>query len=196
MKKNNPRHFILIVITSLLLGSAVARLTPSAGAAIARELNAADASEENSNQPQLNMSDREITQILDAFALRERELDEREAYLANRFKTLTEAEAGLERKLIQITTEEKRLRDTLALATSASEKDLTQLTSVYENMKPKEAAALFEEMEPAFAAGFLAKMRADAAANIMAGLNPRTAYSISAVLAGRHNDAYELTNTD
>ena len=76
--------------------------------------------------------------------------------------------------------------DLLAVAEKAAEGDLSRLTSVYEAMKPKDAAALFEAMEPEFAAGFLGRMRPDAAAGIMTGLSPETAYMISVVLAGRN----------
>ena len=84
---------------------------------------------------------------------------------------------------------EAKLASTLALADNAAENDLARMTSVYENMKPKEAAALFEEMSPDFAAGFLGRMRPDAAAAIMAGLSAPTAYTVSVVLAGRNASA-------
>ena len=44
-------------------------------------------------------------------------------------------------------------------------------------------------MAPEFAAGFIGRMRADIAAAIMAGLTPETAYSVSAILAGRNTSA-------
>jgi len=78
------------------------------------------------------------------------------------------------------------LRETIALAESASDNDLDRLTKVYESMKPKQAAALFEQMNPNFAAGFLGRMRPEAAAMIMAGLSPEAAHSFSVVLAGRN----------
>ena len=84
---------------------------------------------------------------------------------------------------------EESLVSTMARASTASENDLTRLTAVYENMKPKEASALFEEMDPEFAAGFLGRMRPDAAASIMTGLNSGKAYAISVILAGRNANA-------
>ena len=82
---------------------------------------------------------------------------------------------------------EEELRTTLAMADGATEADVDRLTTVYEQMKPKESAALFEEMDPNFAAGFLARMRPEAAAGIMAGLSPEAAYTISVVMAGRNS---------
>ena len=74
-------------------------------------------------------------------------------------------------------------------AVPRAEDDLVQLTSVYENMKPKEAALLFERMSPDFAAGFLGRMRPEDAAAIMSGLPPELGYSISVLLASRNADA-------
>jgi flagellar motility protein MotE (MotC chaperone) len=74
----------------------------------------------------------------------------------------------------------------VAVADQAADADVTRLVTMYENMKPKEAAPLFEVMAPDFAAGFLARMRPDAAASVLAGLNPKTAYTISVIMAGRN----------
>ena len=81
---------------------------------------------------------------------------------------------------------ENRLRATLAKADQAAEKDIARLTSVYENMKPAQAAPLFEAMEPSFAAGFLSRMRPDAAAGILANVDPQAAYTISVLIAGQN----------
>ena len=55
-------------------------------------------------------------------------------------------------------------RADLAESDGAVAADIDRLVSVYEAMKPKEAAQLFEAMPPSFAAGFLARMRAEQAA--------------------------------
>jgi flagellar motility protein MotE (MotC chaperone) len=77
----------------------------------------------------------------------------------------------------------------MAQSEVAAEDDLSRLTSVYENMKPKEATEVFARMAPEFAAGFLGRMRPDAAALILSGLDPDKAYSISVLLAGRNANA-------
>lgn len=76
----------------------------------------------------------------------------------------------------------------MALADGAAEADLAQLTVVYENMKPKDAAALFEKMEPTFAAGFLSRMQPSSSAQILANLTPDKAYSISVIFAARNSE--------
>ena len=96
------------------------------------------------------------------------------------------AEQEVTEKLAALTGAEAALRATLALAETAAESDLSRLATVYENMKPKDAAALFTEMTPEFAAGFLGLMQPEAAAAIMTELEAPVAYSISVMLAGRN----------
>ena len=78
---------------------------------------------------------------------------------------------------------------TVAVADQAAEADVARLVTLYESMKPKEAAPVFEAMAPDFAAGFLARMRPDSAAQVLAGLKPETAYAISLLMAGRNANA-------
>jgi flagellar motility protein MotE (MotC chaperone) len=112
-----------------------------------------------------------------------------EVALKDRLAALELAEATIAVRLDELTAAEGRLAQTLAIADEAAEQDLARLTTVYETMKPKDAAALFETMAPAFAAGFLGRMQPQAAAAVLSGLQPETAYQISLVLAGRNAQA-------
>ncbi len=113
-------------------------------------------------------------------------IDNKMLSLADREQAVVVAEQRITEKIKELTEIEESLKATLARAEGASDSDLTQLTTVYENMKTEEAAALFGAMSPEFAAGFIARMRADAAAEILAGLSPERAYTISVLLANRH----------
>ncbi len=55
------------------------------------------------------------------------------------------------------------MRALLAVAETAAQDDLAQLTSVYESMKPADASAIFAEMDPNLAAGFLGMMQPESA---------------------------------
>ena len=112
-----------------------------------------------------------------------------ERALADRMRALEVAETTVDRKLEELAAAEQRLLATMTRSVEAAEDDIARLTSVYENMKPKEATEVFARMEPDFAAGFLARMRADVAASILSGLEPDKAYSISVILAGRNANA-------
>ena len=177
----------LHVIAGLLLASAVVRVGAHAGPAMA-DISNDVAQESETKAPEVA----DTGTLLAALQAREASISEREAQLDERMQALRVAELEIEKKLQTLIAAEENLSSTIALADSAAETDLARLTTVYENMKPKEAAALFTEMSPQFAAGFLGLMRPDAAALIMTELEPQTAYSFSVVLAGRN----ALTPTD
>lgn len=181
VKRRNGRG-TLHIIGGLLVASALVRISAHADPARANE----DRTDQTAVLSVADERTPQIDSLLAAFQAREARLAEREAQLRDRIQALHVAEAEIEDKLAALRDAEETLSATIAQAESAASTDLAQLASVYENMKPKEAAALFEEMPPQFAAGFLGMMRADAAALIMTELAPETAYSFSVVLAGRN----------
>ncbi|MAQ81760.1 MAG: hypothetical protein CMH12_00845 [Maritimibacter sp.] len=182
----------LWILVLMLLASGGLRLMSGTGQVIAEEMaglaggnETADASAE----PEACDVPEDIAAVLEALDLREARIETREAALADRAAALKLAEEEIARNLAALQAAEQELEAMVALSEEASESDLARLTTVYESMKPKEAAALFETMAPDFAAGFLGRMRPDAAAAIMAGLTPETAYTVSVLLAGRNANA-------
>lgn len=180
-----------MLLAVFLMGSAVVRIALEAGPAIAREVAQMQSHESEQQSPVMmaeasGPSSAELQTMLAAFKKREAALSAREAELDDRMKALEIADQAIDEKLNDLREAEQSLMATLALADGAAEADVSRLTTVYEQMKSKEAAALFEEMDPTFAAGFLARMQPEAAAGIMAGLSPGAAYTISVVLAGRN----------
>jgi flagellar motility protein MotE (MotC chaperone) len=130
-----------------------------------------------------------VLAMLAELQAREKSLQDREAIQAERDQILRQAEVRLEQRLAELVATEEKLAQTVSIADTAAEKDVSHLVALYENMKPKDAAPLFEEMAPDFAAGFLARMRPDAAAALLAALNPKTGYTISVLMAGRNANA-------
>ncbi len=197
----------IMVIAALLLGSASVRLVTGATGAWAQggqlptnpmpisqttgseqiHKTTDDLTHKGIKTASILLSDRnDVSNLIRALKEREALVIQREKQIEMRMRALSVADAEIEKRLQSLTETEQTLRATLSLADEASEKDLLKLTSVYESMKPKDAAILFEEMEPNFAAGFLARMRPDVAAQVMSGLSPQVAYSISVILAGRN----------
>ncbi|MDX8352882.1 MotE family protein [Cognatiyoonia sp. IB215182] len=170
----------LHILASFLIASAVIRLAAEAGPALAQDASM------TSEPAEVTAPAVETSRLLAALQEREARLITREGQLRDRLQALEIAEAEIVEKLEALRAAEMALSATISQAETASQTDIGQLTTVYENMKPKEAAALFEEMTPQFAAGFLGMMRPDAAALIMTELEPETAYSFSVVLAGRN----------
>ncbi len=174
----------LLIIAFLFGASAIIRVGAGTGEAIAKEV-AAILPEQT--QEQISSSHpTDVAALLSDLAAQKDHLDRRARKLDELEATLTVSEAQLRKYLSALTEAEEKLAATIATSQSAAESDLARLTSVYENMKPKQAADLFEKMTPDFAAGFVGRMRPDAAAEIMAGLSPEAAYSISLILAGRN----------
>lgn len=189
LKKLGQRPRALFLIIGLLVSSALLRLGGDAGQALARAVEAVEPAAEASqvvNEGADCKTPAELRGMIEAFEQREARLSEREAALENRLIALRVADEDVSAKLAALEQAESDLRETIALADTAAENDIDRLTRVYENMKPKQAAALFEEMDPNFAAGFLGRMRPEAAAEIMAGLSPEAAHLFSVVLAGRN----------
>lgn len=171
----------LHIVAALLVGSAVVRIAAGPLPAVAEATEVAPATDMTTTT-----LDGDTDALLAAFQAREARVAEREAQLRDRMQALRLAEIEIEDKMQALVAAEAALSATIARADTAAETDLSQLTTVYENMKPKEAADLFAEMSPQFAAGFLGMMRPDAAAAIMTQLEPEIAYSFSVVLAGRN----------
>ncbi len=181
----------ILLIAALLMTSAGIRVFYSASEVLAKEgVNAFSLPVvQPVNTSPETQTRTEMSTLLEALQERESQIADRERKMQVREKAMQVAKAEIERRLVALKDAEKKLASTLARANSATEDDVARLTSVYENMKTKDAAALFEAMEPEFAAGFLGRMRPEAAAAIMAGLPPNIAYTISVLLAGRNANA-------
>ncbi|WOI56180.1 MotE family protein [Palleronia sp. LCG004] len=176
----------LPLLAGLLMASGLVRLGDGTGGVLVREFGAIALSAATSTPETAPSNDDEVSVILTALKDREAQLDAREARLVEREAQLDGVEERIRAQMGELEAAETKLSELLKLANQATETDLSRLTTVYETMKPAEAARVFTEMEPAFAAGFLGRMRPESAAQVMAGLDPQTAYTISVMIAGRN----------
>lgn len=184
-RKTRPAKGALLTIAVFLIGSAVLRFGLVANEAIALE-TPQNMPEAQNGKPSACQTTGDLDAMLAALRKREERINAQEAQVSSRMQALAVADEKIEQKIAALTETEATLRKTIALADTAAEDDLTRLTSVYENMKPKDAAALFEQMDPEFSAGFLGRMKPVQAGAIMEGLSAERAYSISVILAGRN----------
>lgn len=166
------------LIVLCFFGSAALRLTDD-GWALAQGIG-----EAAQGAPEAPADERDA--LLAAIKAREAQLDAEEKRLADRRQSLNVAEAKLAEQLAAFETARKNLEATLALADQAAEKDIARMTTVYENMKPADAARIFERMDVAFAAGLLARMRPDVAALVLTGMEPDAAYAVTLTIASRN----------
>lgn len=173
----------LIFVSALFAGSAALRFGDGIGHAFAV------ASEPPGAATQDCATGAGALELLKQVQMREAQVSDREQLLADRSQAIGLAEKRINERLAQLKAAEESLAQTVTIADKAADADVARLVTVYENMKPKEAAPLFAAMAPEFAAGFLARMRPDASAAIMAQLAPQDAYSISVIMAGRNAGA-------
>lgn len=176
---------VLMLVSGFLVASGLVRLGDGTGIALAREIgtfmNQASAAPPSSSENTPGFEE-----LIAAIRAREAKIEETEARLAERERVIAVVGQEVDAKLQELAEAEASLQSLLTQTDSAAEDDISRLTSMYEAMKPEDAAALFEQMDPSFAAGFLARMRADAAGAVLAGLPPDKAYALSVVLAGRN----------
>lgn len=174
----------LLIIMSLFGGSAALRLMDGVGFAFAR----ASGPPEESQGSECT-TDAGVMALLSEVQDREQRVIEREGLMTDRNQALQLAEKRIEERLAALVAAEEKLAKTVSIADQAADEDVARLVTLYENMKPKDAARLFEQMSPEFAAGFMARMRPNAAAAIMAGVDPKIGYTISVLMAGRNANA-------
>jgi flagellar motility protein MotE (MotC chaperone) len=124
--------------------------------------------------------------LLSAIRERETQLRQEELRLAELGRTLQVSEAKLAEQLAAFEIAQRNLEETLAMADGAAERDIAAMTSVYENMEPKDAARIVERMDVGFAAGLLARMRPEVAADVLTGMDADAAYAITLTITSRN----------
>lgn len=175
------------LIVLCFLGSAALRLTES-GMAFAEEIGTlVQGAPEAAAEPVAAEADADA--LLAAIRERGAQIAAEEARLADRAQTMAVAEARLAEQLAALEKARADLEATLALADQASERDIGQMTAVYENMKPADAAKIFERMDVHFAAGLMSRMRPELAAQVLAGMNADSAYAVTLTIASRNSRA-------
>lgn len=178
---------VLGIVVMMLVASGALRLG-AFGFAVAKEASSDEKAVTTPVRAPVGVP-QNFEEMLSLIEKRTMELDRKEIALLDREQALKVARQNIDQELERLIETEDRLRATIARVDGAAEDDVTRLTSVYETMKPKMAAAVFEQMAPEFAAGFLGRMNSGAAANIMSALTSEKAYAISVVLAGRNANA-------
>lgn len=181
----------LSIVVGVLIAAVIMKLNSQNLAVYAQDEITAD--DRAATVLELPFSATGLERILDAFRVREADLTAAEAQLDQRRASLVQAQRDIESRISELQQIEKSLEATLALSNIGAEDDINQLASVYENMKPEDAAKVFSIMTPNFAAGFLGRMQPDAAAAILADLDPEVGHTISVVFAGRNAKDPEAT---
>jgi flagellar motility protein MotE (MotC chaperone) len=174
----------LIVIC--FLGSAGLRMVDSAPALAQEFTFLAGFRPAAGTAPAGTLPSSEADALLRAIRDREAQLDAEARQLADRAQSLSIAEEKLAEQLAAFEVAQRNLEQTLAQADKAAERDIDQMKTVYEAMKPAQAAEIFQRMETSFASGIIARMRPEIAALVMAAMEPDAAYAVTLTIASRN----------
>lgn len=140
----------------------------------------------HNGEKKLMESGRDLTNLIAEVERKAEELKRRDEIISATEARQREVSLEIGKKIDELTVAEDRLREALGQAKESANKDVEIVVSLYEKMKPKQAASTFEMMDPALASGLLSKMNAEVASSILANLSSEKAYAISVYLSGRN----------
>mgnify|MGYP001159261005 CR=1 FL=1 len=174
--------------------AAAAAPAPAAGSTTASALSGAlsgalptgrDAAAQAATPGPVPLTQAEID-LLQKLAERRETLDARERELALREGLLQAAEQQLQAKTAELTALQAKIEAAMRKQTEEQEKKIADLVSVYEKMKPKDAARIFNELDLDLLVDILGRMKDAKTAPILAGMEEDRARAVTTRLAERH----------
>ncbi len=124
-------------------------------------------------------------QVLESLSERREVLDARENEMVMRERLIEAAERRVEERINELRTLEARIQDLLLFRDEAEEAQLASLVSVYENMRPKDAARIFDTLDETILVDVVSRMREQRIALVLAEMQPRAAQELTVMLATR-----------
>jgi len=125
--------------------------------------------------------------ILESLQKRRQQLDARARDLDMRESLLRAAEKRVEGKVAELKDVEAKVKTAEGNRDAAEAKRFKDIISMYENMKPKEAARIFDRLEMAILVEVATKMNPRAMSSILAQMSPDAAERLTVELASRAN---------
>jgi flagellar motility protein MotE (MotC chaperone) len=128
-------------------------------------------------------------QVLQSLGARRGQLDAREKEMDLQLKLLTAAEAKLDVKLRTMNTLKGQIQALIGEADKKEDSELDRLVTVYQKMKPREAAAVMTQLDDKVRVPVAAKMKEAALAAVLAQMPPAEAKKLTELLAQRFQKA-------
>jgi flagellar motility protein MotE (MotC chaperone) len=122
-------------------------------------------------------------QLLQELAERRTVLDAREQQLEEREVLLRAAEQRLVEKQTELTSTKEEIMALLKQQDEQEKAQITQLVTIYENMKPKDAANIFNELEMPVLLQVIKNMKERKVAPVIASMSTEKARSLTKELA-------------
>ena len=151
--------------------------TLGAGKLTVKEVEALKAQQGGSSYTQSEVD------LLQNLTKRRNELDEREKELEMKSKVLDATELRITNKVNEMKVLQAELTRVVAQYKQQQNGEIKSLVKIYENMKPKDAAAIFNEMEMPILLEVIDKMSERKVAPILAGMDPKRARDVTQELA-------------
>lgn len=111
-------------------------------------------------------------------------LNKREAQILEQERLLEISNRRVREQVAKLKLIREEIIESAQLADSTIAKENKRLITIYEKMKPKDAANIFNEMQPHVAAELLRTMKEDQSSQILAKMNPKNAHAVTLSLAG------------
>jgi flagellar motility protein MotE (MotC chaperone) len=121
--------------------------------------------------------------ILESLRNRRNELAEQEEELQLRENLIEAAEHRLENRIAQLEALEQRLQAATEAELEARKEELRGLVTMYETMKPKEAARIFDRLQMDVLIDVVNAMNPRKMASILASMNPEAAQRLTIEMA-------------
>lgn len=137
---------------------------------------------------------RSEVEVLENLSQRRAALDARENDIVMRERLLEAAERRVDERIAELSAIQARIEGLLLQRDEEEEAQLQSLVTVYENMRPKDAAAIFERLDQQILVDVASRMREARIAPILAEMQPESAQELTVLLATRLAQVDEMTN--
>ena len=134
--------------------------------------------------------------ILERLQDRRQELDTRSRELEMRENLIKAAEKRLEAKVGELKDAENRVNGAIGNRDKAEAARFKSIVSMYENMKPKDAARIFDRLELRILVEVTTQINPRKMSEILAQMQPETAERLTVELANRANAQQKSQNPD
>lgn len=122
-------------------------------------------------------------EVLESLFARRKQLDERQRLVQLRERLLEAAEKRVEQRIAELKAIEVRIEESFGKKEDQRKAQMQNVVSMYENMKPKEAARIFDKLDMTVLLGVVQQMKTRKMAPILAKMDSSVAQRLTVELA-------------
>lgn len=168
-------------------GSAISAAQASATEPVAEEVTSAQsapvAAGEAPVEPATETFSKSEVAVLESLSARREELDRRAKLLDTREQLLNAAEKRVEERIAELKDIEARINARIGVQDEQNENRLAGVVSMYETMKPKDAARIFERLDMGVLLEVAKRMEPRKLSAVLAQMDPVSAQDLTVELA-------------